>query len=111
MYLISVPQCSQLSTPPEHTVAVSGSLGAGCLDIVGRMMTKRLKLKMKGPAALLMLNRLRQSVVNQSSVKRQCVLPGAVLGTCTAIRDGLHGPAVLLHTYDHRNYFVVQRGT
>lgn len=87
--------CSLLSTP----VAVSGSLGAGSLfGLSSRMMRK--KLKLKGPAAIFRLSRLWQSVMNQSSVERQCVLPGAVLGTCTGVGDGLHGPALFLHKYD-----------
>lgn len=74
------------------------------LDTVGNTM-RRLKLKMKGPAAIFMLSRLWQSVMNQSSVKRQRVLPGAGLRTCTGIGDGFHRSALLLHEYDQRNYF------
>lgn len=92
-------------------MAVSGSLAAESLFGHSRQYDeKEVKMEVEGPAAIFMLSRLWQSVMNQSSVKRLCVLPGAVLGTCTGIGDGLHGPTVLLHKYDQRNYFCGTKG-
>lgn len=68
------------------------------------------KSRMEGPAAVFVLSRLWQSVMRQSSVGRQCVLPRTVLETCTDIGDGLHGPTVLLHKLNQRNYFYGPKG-
>lgn len=74
-------------------------------------MRKMLKLRMKGPAALFMLSRLWHPAMSQSSVESQCILPEAVLETCTGTGHGLHGPTVLLHKYDQRNYFCGSKGS
>lgn len=71
---------------------------------------KEVKIEDEGACSPLYAEQVLQSVMNQSGVKRLCVLPGAERGTCTGLGDGLHGPAVLLRKYDQRNYFCGPKG-